>query len=184
MLVKVEDLSPELQQEFMGLVDMYKNDGKLRQTLLYSCHQDHLMSAKKHTDYEAMRAQRYKTLSQFTFHEYASVHNGQILGIMYFMTVNMEGKIVGTEMFTWRVAEKPSFMFGSDLNKIRMLYEAGCHECTETVIYGQPTIDYEKIHGPVFLTKYPDAVYVANEVRCRDRVIRPQLTCVRIGKLC
>lgn len=183
MLVRVSQLPPDKKKEFMDLVDFYKNHPLLKQTLLYSCHQDHLMGRTKHEDYDSMVEKRAVSLSQFQYHEYVSMKGDEILGIMYFITSVVSGKVIGNEMFVWRVAEKPSFVFGKDLNSIKELYEDSCHVCNEMIIMSETTKSYERTYGPVFLSKYPHATYTPNTVRCRDGKYRPQLSCYRRGNL-
>lgn len=184
MLVAIKDLPPEKKKEVMRLVNFYKTDGHLKQTLYYSCHQDHLLSAMKHEDYDLMYEKRSMTIPQYKYHEYVSMLGDEILGIMYFITEKRGDEIYGVEMFVWRCAEKSSYTFGKDLNAIRTMYEDSCHYCIETVVYGSTTIDYENEFGPVFLSKYQDTgIYSERMVRCRDREYRVEVSCFRRGNL-
>lgn len=183
MLVKVQDLSPEKQNEFMDLIDFYKNDGKLRQTLSYSCHQDNLLSSKKHTNYNDMFKARAKSLPGVNYHEYVSMKDDEIIGIMFFVTLQIGDKHIGNEMFVWRVQEKPTYTFGKDLKEIGELYESMCHMCHEIVIYGDTTKEYELKYGSVFMSLYPGAAFFESTIRCRDSCYRPVVRVIREGKL-
>lgn len=183
MLVEVKNLRKEKQKEFMDLIEIYKRDRNLRQTLAYSCHQDNLLSEKHHLDYTEMFETREKSLPGVEYHEYVSMKDDTILGIMFFVVVEIDGKRIGNEMFVWRVHETPTYSFGKDLISIREMYESTCHTCHEIVIYGDTTKAYEIKHGPVFTSLYPDAAVVEMTVRCRDKKYRPMLRSIREGKL-
>ena len=183
MLVNVKDLPADKKQEYMELVKKYKNDGVLRQTLHYQCHQDHLWSSKTHDDYDMVAEQRVKSLSHFEFHDYVSMLDDTILGLMSFATTTRNNKVIGTDMLIWRVAEKQSYTYGKDLNAIKELYEQSCHVCNEVIVYGDGNKEYEKKFGAVIVERYPDASLSVEKVRCRDGRYRYQLTVSRKGKL-
>lgn len=183
MLIEVKNLTPDKKREFMDLVNIYKTDGRLRQTLLYSCHKDHLMSSTKHDDYDELVSTRDETLYKFKYYDYVSMLDDEILGVLYFSTSERDGVVYGHEMFVWRVADKASFTFGKDLNAIKDLYEDSCHECNELVIQTDSTRRYEQKFGSALLRKYPDAKFHVEKVRCRDGKYRLKLHCVRKGNL-